>query len=99
MSPRHLRIVGSHDSPQIPSQDTEPPCQEAELSETNWSELEPDSVRVSAGETLGLLLHAARTNRTWLQDFADETIEISRDMYEVLLIYKRVAGQENSRAA
>lgn len=60
---------------------------------------EPDKVRVSAGETLALLLHAARTNRSWLNDFAEETLEISRDMYEVLLAYKRVAFEENSRAA
>lgn len=58
-----------------------------------------DTVKVGAGETLALMLHAARTNRSWLNDFAEETIEISRDMYEVLLAYKRIAYEENSRAA
>lgn len=57
------------------------------------------SVRVTAGETLALLLHAARTNRAWLNDFADETIVVSQDMYEVLLAYKRLAVQENLRVA
>lgn len=59
----------------------------------------PKSVRVSAGETLALLLHAARTNRAWLNDFAEETIEISPDLYEILLAYKRYAQEENARAA
>ena len=58
-----------------------------------------DKVKVSAGETLALMLHAARTNRSWLNDFAEETIEISRDMYDVLLAYKRIAFEENSKAA
>lgn len=58
-----------------------------------------NSIRVAAGETLALLLHAARTNRAWLNDFAEETIEISQDMYEVLLAYKRIALEDNARAA
>ncbi len=58
-----------------------------------------NSIRVAAGETLALLLHAARTNRAWLSDFAEETIEISQDMYEVLLAYKRIALEDNARAA
>lgn len=58
-----------------------------------------NTVRVTAGESLALLMHASRTNRAWLGDFADETIEISRDMYDVLLAYKRIAYEENSRAA
>ncbi len=60
---------------------------------------ERNSVKVTAGETLALMMHAARTNRAWLKDFADETIEISEDLYEVLLAYKRFAFQENSKAA
>jgi hypothetical protein len=59
----------------------------------------PHTVRVTAGETLALMLHAARTNRAWLNDFVDETIEISHDMYEVLLAYKRHSQQEKRRAA
>lgn len=60
---------------------------------------QPATVRVSAGETLALLMHAARTNRAWLSDFAEETIEVSADMYEVLLAYKRIATETNARAA
>lgn len=63
------------------------------------SVISPETVCVNAGEVLALMLHAARTNRAWLNDFADESIEISQDMYEVLLAYKRVAQAENARAA
>lgn len=58
-----------------------------------------ESVAVSAGETLALMLHAVRTDRVWIRDFADETIRVSRDMYELLLHYKRIVHEENSRAA
>ncbi len=58
-----------------------------------------DRVRVNAGETLAIMLHAARTNRTWLSDFADETLEVSRDMYEILLAFQRIATEDNARAA
>jgi hypothetical protein len=57
------------------------------------------SVVVNAGETLALLMHAARRDRAWISDFADETMLISRDLYEVLLHYKQVVQQERSRAA
>lgn len=59
----------------------------------------PETVCVNAGEVLALMLHAARTNRAWLSDFAEESIQISQDMYEVLLAYKRIAQSENARAA
>ncbi len=46
-------------------------------------------VRVSAGDVLPLLADAALTNRAWVEDFADDTLEIPQDLYEVLLAYRR----------
>ncbi|MCC7339374.1 MAG: hypothetical protein IT422_30140 [Pirellulaceae bacterium] len=46
-------------------------------------------VRVSAGDVLPLLADAALTNRAWIEDFADDTMEIPQDLYEVLLAYRR----------
>lgn len=46
-------------------------------------------VRVSAGDVLPLLADAALTNRAWVEDFADDTMEIPQDLYEVLLAYRR----------
>lgn len=59
----------------------------------------PETVCVNAGEVIALLMHAARTNRAWLADFAEESLEISQDMYEVLLAYRRMAQADNARAA
>jgi len=39
-------------------------------------------------EVLPLLADAVRSNRTWLRDFADDEVNISMDLYEVLLAYQ-----------
>jgi hypothetical protein len=49
----------------------------------------PQQVSVSTADVLPLLLDAALTNRAWLEDFADDTMEIPRDLYEVLLAYRQ----------
>jgi hypothetical protein len=46
------------------------------------------SVTVSVGEVLPLLADAMSSQRTWLQDFENDDITISADLYEVLLAYK-----------
>ncbi len=46
-------------------------------------------VTVSAGDVLPLLADAALANRAWIEDFAEDTIEIPQDLYEVLLAYRR----------
>lgn len=47
-----------------------------------------NSVRVPLGEIFPLLADAVRSERTWLQDFEDEEISISADLYEVILAYQ-----------
>lgn len=54
---------------------------------------QPPRVSVRAAEVLPLLLHAAECNRAWVEDFAEDGVEISRDLYEVLLAYKRISGE------
>lgn len=56
-------------------------------------------VPVSLSDVLPLLLHAAHTQRMWLDDFADETLEISQDLYEVLLAYKPIVDRQSRAAA
>jgi hypothetical protein len=46
------------------------------------------SITVSVGEVLPLLADAVTSQRTWLEDFADDEITISTDLYEVLLAYQ-----------
>ena len=47
-------------------------------------------VVVSMQQVLPLLIDAVRNNREWLNDFSDETLEVSADLYEVLLAYKEM---------
>ena len=47
-----------------------------------------DRVTVPLGEIFPLLAEAVQSERTWLQDFADDEISISTDLYEVILAYQ-----------
>lgn len=47
-----------------------------------------NTVRVSLGEVLPLLAEAVSSNRTWLSDFADDELEISADLHDVLQAYR-----------
>ena len=47
-----------------------------------------ESVTLPLGDVLPLLLDAARSRRQWVDDFADDQITISSDLYEVLLAYQ-----------
>ena len=58
-----------------------------------------ERVRVAAHDALPLLIHAALTDRAWLDDFADETLDISHDLYEVLLGYQRLQSDARPRRA
>jgi hypothetical protein len=53
---------------------------------------EPDHslqrVTVQLSDVFPLLRDAVASERTWLQDFADDEITISSDLYEVLLAYQ-----------
>jgi len=45
-------------------------------------------VTVSLSEVLPLLADAVLCERAWLQDFDDDPISISTDLYEMLLAYQ-----------
>ena len=47
-----------------------------------------DTVSVPLGEVFGWLVDAVRSGRTWLQDFEDDEVTISADLYEVILAYQ-----------
>ena len=44
-------------------------------------------VSVRLGQITGALADAVQTNRRWLSDFADDEVQISEDLYEVLSAY------------
>ncbi len=45
-------------------------------------------VTLPVGEVLPLLADAARSGRSWLDDFSDDEMTISTDLYELLLAYQ-----------
>jgi hypothetical protein len=47
-----------------------------------------DQVKLTLGEVLPLMLDAVKSRRSWVDDFADDEISISTDLYEVLLAYQ-----------
>jgi hypothetical protein len=46
------------------------------------------SVHVSLGELLPLVALAHRNNYAWLQDFLDDEVRITPDLYEVLRAFR-----------
>lgn len=48
----------------------------------------PATVTLEMHEILPLLADAVNNNRTWLQDFDNDDITISADLYEVILAYQ-----------
>lgn len=80
-----------------PTKRTTPPAlqlfkPDCEYRESTATCFEPGNVSVKAHDVLPLLVDAALTNRAWLEDFADDAIQIPQDLYEVLLAYKRYRG-------
>lgn len=47
---------------------------------------EPE-VSVSLSHLLDVLQEAVQWDRTWLQDFADDQVKVSTDLYDVLTAY------------
>ena len=47
-----------------------------------------NTVRVTLGDVLPLLADAVASDRTWLSDFADDELEISADLHDVLQAYR-----------
>ena len=47
-----------------------------------------NSISVPLGQIFPLLAEAVQSNRSWLQDFSDDDVTISTDLYEVILAYQ-----------
>ena len=46
------------------------------------------TISVPLGLIFPLLAEAVQSNRAWLQDFSDDEVTISSDLYEVILAYQ-----------
>ena len=47
-------------------------------------------ITVTLREISVVLAEAVTSRRTWLQDFADDPIQIPNDLYDVLVAYRRL---------
>ncbi|MBC7821791.1 MAG: hypothetical protein IAG10_33305 [Planctomycetaceae bacterium] len=50
----------------------------------------PKMKRVRLKQIVRVLFDAAKSDRTWLSDFAEDEVKISADLYEVLTMYRRL---------
>jgi hypothetical protein len=48
----------------------------------------PASVRIKLGDLLPLIALAHRNNYLWLQDFLDDEVVVTDDLYEVLRAFR-----------
>lgn len=48
-------------------------------------------VTVSLGELIHVLRDSVQKGRIWIDDFADEDIKVSQDLYEILAAYRRMS--------
>ena len=49
-----------------------------------------EQVTVRLGDISRALRDATRWNRTWLEDFADDEVQVSADLYEIISAYMRL---------
>lgn len=54
----------------------------------SFPEASAPDVRISLGDLLPLIALAQRRNYLWLQDFLDDEVKISSDLYEVLRAFQ-----------
>ncbi|MBA61543.1 MAG: hypothetical protein CMJ76_04180 [Planctomycetaceae bacterium] len=47
-------------------------------------------VKVKLGQILPALTDALLSQRAWVEDFEDDQIEVSKDLYEVIQAYERM---------
>jgi len=69
-------------------------ARESDTSETRESDTaalllhHPDQVTVPLCEVFPLLADAVQSKRTWLEDFGDDEISISSDLYDMIIRYQ-----------
>ena len=58
--------------------------------EEETSQSVSENVTVRLGDISQALMEASRWNRTWVNDFADDEVQVSSDLYEILSAYLRL---------
>lgn len=55
---------------------------------------EPKLVSVPLAKLVPWLIDATERNHTWLNDFADDNVQIESDLYDVLLAFQNIRAGE-----
>lgn len=85
MERSYLKLFNPHES-----QAHEAAEAPAEKSTIHYSRVVGEArVAVAVGDLLPLLAEAWQSKRAWLNDFSNDRVIVSQDLYEVLLAYKR----------
>ena len=70
---------------------TEPNCPDVLGTELSlWQETEPATVTVHLRDILPILQGTAASRFAWVQDFEDDPVVITKDLYDVLLSFQRL---------
>ena len=54
---------------------------------------QPKTVALTVGQIVPLLIDAMEKDRAWLGDFAQDTVRIDADLYDVLLAYQGIVDR------
>lgn len=51
------------------------------------------TMKIPLGVMVPLLMRAAENNHAWLDDFADDTVEIDADLHQVLMAFQNLSSR------
>ena len=61
--------------------------------ETEPDDLQPPSINIRLGDLLPLLAFAKRNNYLWLQDFLEDEVTVTPDLYDVIRSFCEQRGR------
>ncbi|MEM9586563.1 MAG: hypothetical protein AAGA03_04725 [Planctomycetota bacterium] len=86
-------------APNATSQDRDSTTRQQRELDRMTGTLSAKTVAVPLRNLVPLLIDAANSQRSWLDDFSGDTIRLDSDLYEVLLAYQQLRNQEPSPRA
>ncbi len=84
----HATCDNEYDGAETSTQPTKVDLFEAKLS--IYSPTEPETVTIRLSDMLAAMPSTTPNRLAWVQDFGDDPVVITKDLYEVLLTYKRM---------
>ncbi len=50
----------------------------------------PETVNIPLGDLINVLRDCVESGRCWIDDFSDDQVEISHDLYQVMVAYRQM---------